>query len=410
MSKNYFTPPPYYRLAIYKIVIMLFFSVLDVSAQFEKNGSFEIANTNNLPRIIQGVWMYRTDFSLAKEYCWINRSIGFCNDPELINPPQPPNCSNWYAPTGGSPDYYHRYCNSTAIHVKVPDIKLVGGNNREMRQPYGYENEQNENAYCGIIMYNSNPPGQYLKEAQCREYSQSQTELTLERMKYYKISFKVSRSRSDYINGYINKLGAYISSLPVTNTSNLLYLDVIPQIESNFPLISQADANGLGGWTTIEGYFYDDRNDNNYITIGNFEQKTLSHTRDRFDNRFPYAYYFIDDVKIEELLVSDSCKCDSTFYKFSIDAKKDQTDENQCCYTFKLKVVDDEFGYSCPLMNFKIVSYNYQNPNESQIVYNHGQSVPKGTTVNGEFCIPKYPYNKYWKNLKVEYYNGSDVF
>ena len=125
------------------------------------NGSFEIYDPNNLPRESLLLNPPEYDYSKATEYIWINRSIGFCQDPEVRyerqgpqHPlPPPPNCNNWYSPTDASPDYYHRLCNpSNAPNVRVPDIFIRQGNNREMRQPFGYEIDQTQNAYCGLTI------------------------------------------------------------------------------------------------------------------------------------------------------------------------------------------------------------------------------------------------------------------
>jgi hypothetical protein len=177
--------------------------------------------------------------------------------------------SGWYSPTWGTPDYYNN-CNNGWMGVPQ---------NFE-----GWEFAKTGVAYAGIVtrvMDNG------------REYIQSQLTDTLVAGFTYNVSFYVSLTdSSEYA---CNNIGAYLSSIPV-NASNNLLLPYAPQIVNNpiaNPLLNS------NGWTFVTDTFIALGNEL-YITIGNFNTAA---TNDTIYVGGPstnphFAYYYIDDVKV----------------------------------------------------------------------------------------------------------------
>lgn len=449
--KNSFTPPQVavstynsWRYVIYLYVLITFVMSMNNHISFAQNmvnnGSFEI-HTNFLP--FSASSPISTDFSAAgndfppllpprtdfTSFNWINRSLGFCIDPNNLQYPNTNPCTGWYTPNYSSADYYIRAIPNeqrSAPHVTVPNIFNPMGNNNEMRQPFGFESDENQNAYIGLNIWHGggfNPV--YDLTSNYREYVQSQLISTMLQGHYYNVSFRVSLSKTSWANGYLKNLGAYFSEYPTTNltyyvnnlptrtlSTGILYNGndeynfVIPQLQTNYNLNLKADLNGLYNWMLVSGTVYCE-SDYNYITIGNFEPTLESFVPEtnfvKGDQK--RVHYFIDSVVVTETTVTEDCLCGEPAYQFHFKASDNQTDSTLCCYDFTLKVQDDPNNIACPLMNFKIKVIYASDPLSEIVVYDNNNSVSKGTTVTGNFCYEEALAGKYLSTIKIEYYD-----
>jgi hypothetical protein len=195
--------------------------------------------------------------------------------------------SNHYIPNAftwngfETPDYFNSCINSTFFFNT--DVPL---------NYFGYQNPNTGNAYVGILTYYG---------GNAREFIYNKLSNPLTSNKSYCTSFKISLSDS---TGYaINKLGIYLSSdtivSPYITTSSPPFYSFTyynPQIESNVFITDTSD------WTEISGTYLAQGNEE-IITIGNFRDNAGTDTsRVRNTTVYPYSYYYIDDVSVEEVV------------------------------------------------------------------------------------------------------------
>ncbi len=346
------------RLFLFLIFIISSFNAVEncySQTPIVQNGDFEnyvmLPTAWNLPL---------TDFSISN-IPWINRCLGFCQNPNNINMPNPPtNCTGWFIPTFGTADYYNSNAAPGAFHIKVPRIQLCTDGydftKTELREPHSGD------AYCGLSLGNTMDAA----INDYREYLESKLNIALEGNYTYLVKFWVSRSQPKCGNiGHLNKIGAYLSEQAILNfpgypdefTEGLYdqysfnpqtnrYTKCSPQILSTELSATGADPlTGLGGWEEISGTVTVPRGESyNYITIGSFEERLTDFVYDTPppNNNSPFvakqAYYFIDDISIEET----PCNCGISAsnpdgaYTITVVPRLKQPGSESCCYDLYL--------------------------------------------------------------------------
>ncbi len=178
----------------------------------------------------------------------------------------------WYDPTAATSDYFNQ---CAAVSVGVPSNFA------------GNENARTGVAYCGFYSWR-------IITSNYREYIQVKLNDTLEWGKKYHVSFYVSHAENTTYA--TNRIGAYFSTLPVSNTGPGLVLSYTPQIESDSvnPIISNI------GWRLIEDTLYANGGEL-YITIGNFYTDSLTDTLYVGGPGINAAYYYIDDISVVDI-------------------------------------------------------------------------------------------------------------
>jgi len=170
--------------------------------------------------------------------------------------------SNWNKPTIASSDYYHYNCAGIHPTVQAP---------------------RTGEAYAGIIAYNFG--------TEYREYVTGTLSSPLIAGQTYNVEFYVSLN-DGYIQA-ITELGAYLSASAPGPFSNVLHINVIPQIENTAGSITDTSV-----WKKISGQFVAAGGEQ-YITIGNFHNDTTTTITQPGSTGSYGAYYFVDDVSVE---------------------------------------------------------------------------------------------------------------
>jgi len=133
-----------------------------------------------------------------------------------------------------------------------------------------------------------------------REYLQIDLDSPMNIGNAYKVSFYVSLA--DFTESSINSLSVHLSTIPVLSSDDQP-LDVIPQIvESDF-------IDDINEWVLITDTIVADDN-YSYMTIGNFydDASTMTQANPSASNEpGTYgAYYFVDDVTVEEIVLTNT--------------------------------------------------------------------------------------------------------
>lgn len=174
------------------------------------------------------------------------------------------NAASWEA-IDNSPDYFNT-CSDPTSSVGVPN------------NTFGYESPHSGNAYAGIITgVKVNPyPGPYTESIGIQLSS------SLIAGREYR--FEMFVSLADLV-GYASAIEAYFSSGPSSGTHGAH--------------ISMLVTNKVG-WTLVSGR-YIARGGENFLTIGNFQTPVslVPLVAPPF-GLYSYAYYYIDDVRLEE--------------------------------------------------------------------------------------------------------------
>lgn len=178
----------------------------------------------------------------------------------------------WYDPTSASSDYFNQ---CATVSVGVPS------------NAFGNEGARTGVAYCGFYSFQSLQPDY-------REYVQVKLSDTLEWGKKYLVSFYISHAENTTFG--TNRIGAYFSALPVSNTGPGLVLSYIPQVEcdSANPIINNI------GWRLIEDTLYS-MGGELYLTIGNFYADGNTDTLFVGGPGWGSAYYYLDDVSVIDI-------------------------------------------------------------------------------------------------------------
>ena len=211
----------------------------------------------------------------------------------------------WHALTVSSPPGNQaEYFNSCSTHpwFSVPD-----------QEGYNYQEAHFGDAYVGVSLLNG--PAH-------REYVQMELFTALNNGKYYNVEFWTNRASGPFGGAYAVNNAALAFKSTFTDTSSdffaynaaqLALFNTIPDIVKYTNPIITDTAN----WVKINGVYKADGTEN-FLVIGNFFQDYQTDTLDMNDdpNPFPYrgAYYFFDDVLVEEITLPFWQYHDTTVY------------------------------------------------------------------------------------------------
>ena len=167
----------------------------------------------------------------------------------------------WGTATATCSSDYYNYCSSNVI----------------------FQNPRTGNGYAGFYFYGS---------SNLREYLQVKLDSTLKSNKCYYVEFYVSLS--ELSEEAVNNIGANLSTIqPFGVLPNLQNLP-IHILNTGNPII-----NDSINWVKVSGY-YTAIGGEQYLTIGNFLDNVNTSTTYLSPTGYP-AYYFIDDVTVEEV-------------------------------------------------------------------------------------------------------------
>ncbi len=185
-------------------------------------------------------------------------------------------CNYWYNPTFATPDYFSLLGNNQA---KLPDMSS------NIWEVYPYSG----NSIIGLITHS--------KEADWKEYAQTQLSESLIIGENYKVSFAITRGKCKIISGKCNKFGFLVSTKSVGGPFESGF-NKVPTYEINEIL---SDSN----WQYFSHEFIAD-SIYNYFTLGSFspssemtiisDYHTIDETNSPVDTSF--CYYFIDKVEL----------------------------------------------------------------------------------------------------------------
>ncbi len=187
-------------------------------------------------------------------------------------------CRYW-AGTNTSSDYYNACAN-----IDSPQCGMPPANSGQ----FSLEGQ----AMAGIAII-----GNYASN--CREYLQTKFVHSLNQGRTYHLRYYVLPHKDCQI--LVNNIGAYFS---VTDFSTPFCLDEIAFSQYTNPVINFDNnvVNNIQNWTKIEGV-YVAQGEETYLTLGNFRSDYSTDTLLHNEGWIPFAYYFIDDVSVEEITV-----------------------------------------------------------------------------------------------------------
>ena len=179
------------------------------------------------------------------------------------------------APTQGSTDYFNT-CSS----------KMTAGGNF-----MGYQKPREGNAYAGLYVY---APKDY------REYITVELKDSLLRGRTYKFSFYVSLAEKAEFA--VSQFGLLFTGKTMNiQTRRNIPVDLMQKRGLN-TYVSAGDPDYFTdkeGWMQITGE-YMARGDEKYMTIGNFKSNVKTHVVKRGTNLKKAAYYYLDDILLEQ--------------------------------------------------------------------------------------------------------------
>ena len=194
--------------------------------------------------------------------------------------------THWFMPTTGSSDYFNSCSNyfDVLTNSYLFSVPQNYKGNQEARSGYGY------GGYYAVIVPLNND---------YHEYMSVKLKRSLEKNKFYKLTYYVSLADSTFKEGepqqFIDHSGAYFSNSPI-NSPNYYRIEENPQVY-NEPLNYLNDSTG---WQKIEGIFQA-KGGEEYLTIGCFfKYEDVSFNFLGQPNDYVEAYYYVDDVHLEE--------------------------------------------------------------------------------------------------------------
>lgn len=182
------------------------------------------------------------------------------------------NSPDWSSATDGNADYF--------------DACAIGGYGTP-NNIAGSQTPLTGNSYAGFFAY---------RPADKRSYAQTRLTQPLTAGKDYCVSFNVSLADLAYVA--VEEIGLHFATSQVNVVNGALPLNLTPQIEHNGGVITDKNS-----WVTISGTFTAD-DAYEWIVIGNFRSNAnttnagLPGAGGAFFNR---AYYYLDDIAIEEM-------------------------------------------------------------------------------------------------------------
>jgi hypothetical protein len=210
--------------------------------------------------------------------------------------PQKELIPQWYMPNRGTSDYFN---SCTNLQVSVP--------NNFMGNLWAY----NGKAYAGIVLLEIHVEDTADKKDQnYREYLQAKLERPLLRNHYYVVKLKFAVA--NYSTYAVNRLGIYLSADKIKKRLTYQTLKYVPQIavredtfitETNIWHELKDTIKAIGGENYITiGNFYSDRDTGfEKLDISQFNKTLQDHI-----NKNGLAYYYIDMVSVEEIVVKET--------------------------------------------------------------------------------------------------------
>jgi len=163
---------------------------------------------------------------------------------------------------------------------------------------FGYQIARTGVAYAGIFLYEQAGPDGY------REYITTQLKELLKKGIKYQIKFYVSLAEESEIA--VSNVEALFTKEPIKFLGQGR-LDYVPQLsyKNNKPVTDTSK------WTEML-WTYIAKGNEQYLTIGNFTKAgkcNMQSVRTMLPGTFLNAYYYIDDVCVEEIKDTTPCKC-----------------------------------------------------------------------------------------------------
>ncbi|MBK6985661.1 MAG: T9SS type A sorting domain-containing protein [Bacteroidetes bacterium] len=194
---------------------------------------------------------------------------------------------NWSNPTqAGTPDLYN-----ICAPNRVPSHTIGGG---------GFQIPKTGVSYVGMFGY-SNPI------ANAREYIQTQLTTALTANALYFVKFYTVLS--NFSKYAINNTGMYFSNNNTYQTGGTYLLNYIPQIK----LFNNAVITDSLNWIEVSGV-YTASGGENFLIIGNFNADLTTDTVSVNYGTYQGAYYYIDDVSVENITTPKWQYRDTTIY------------------------------------------------------------------------------------------------
>lgn len=189
---------------------------------------------------------------------------------------------NWFNPSKTTPDFFHN-CDGDSVNNKT----IVG-------VPYnfnGYKKAHSGNGYVGIVINSPYP--------EFREYIQTKTTSQLIKGQSYEITFWLSMADSSTYQ--CNGIAFCVSNEKKIGTGDTNDGGVILTRKAGGNFISFVQKNALKDWIEVKSTFVA-QGEENYITIGLFKEdnkrQKIKRIRKTEKTNMPYAYYYIDDIKL----------------------------------------------------------------------------------------------------------------
>lgn len=177
----------------------------------------------------------------------------------------------WESPTSASPDIF-------GPKVRVPNYWAEKG--------FGKQPPHSGWAMTGLTTY-----GCEGKSTHCREYVSVQLNEPLIIGQIYYVEMYVSHLAGSYT---ANNLGMYFSEEKIDLMTDEL-IEVVPQFEiKDILTIKNSKWKKIGGQFTA-------KTEAEYLIIGNFNSDENTEFEIVENGTIPYAYYYIDDVKVKKL-------------------------------------------------------------------------------------------------------------
>lgn len=176
----------------------------------------------------------------------------------------------WSAATAASPDVF-------GPKVRVPAMWAAKG--------FGDQKAQDGESMAGITVYGCEDG-----KPHCREYVQIQLKEPLVIGQTYYVEYWVSHLPRSL---RVNNIGAYFSTEKFDVKMDIP-LELTAQVSATDLLACPANQ-----WIKVSGRFKADE-EAEYLVLGNFCPDTLTTTKRVISNSLNYAYYYVDNVKVQK--------------------------------------------------------------------------------------------------------------
>lgn len=181
--------------------------------------------------------------------------------------------TGWSQPTNGSSDYFYR--KDAASQMNIP--------------PYaGLHEPSTGNAFAGLI--------NWLPGREYREYITGELIQPLEKGKNYAFKMKIcTGATGQYL---VDQMGVYFTNDRIKDNSHQFTIKKNPQVSLDVVTMNSSPEE----WIEVEGSFIATGGEK-YFTIGNYQNDSLTDWSQRKGTIYscPFAYYYIDDVSVEQI-------------------------------------------------------------------------------------------------------------